>query len=352
MKKSEIVKIINEEILKEWGSKGWKPSRSQAREFANNMKDPEFADAYYGRKKEKEDKRRSTSKFDYNTAGGNYVPTQAQYEFVMNNPSLFTTDEEKDAANMVMYGYTNKEKIQHDFIHIVNEKIRSGVKESKTMKKTELKNFIVEAVSQILKEEGENTYPKEIEYKGYKIEVTEKNTDSVYIKTLDPKGKVVKYRTGRYSDRILVYKRSEARFIEEIESNIDFKLKRKEEMSAERAKKNAVKISDVVEVGDIFYSSWGYEQTNVDFYEVVRIDGKFVFIKEIKKDYKGTGFMSGTSKGLKGQFVDDAEIKTSIMYNSNENKVYGLRMSGNRRDHSGSYLYRWDGRPEYESSYA
>lgn len=29
-----------------------------------------------------------------------------------------------------------------------------------------------------------------------------------------------------------------------------------------------------IKVGDIFVSSWGYEQTNVDFYQVVKLVGK------------------------------------------------------------------------------
>jgi hypothetical protein len=41
-----------------------------------------------------------------------------------------------------------------------------------------------------------------------------------------------------------------------------------------------------VEVGDIFASSWGYDQTNVDFYEVVGVtpSGKSVRIVPIGKE--------------------------------------------------------------------
>ena len=38
---------------------------------------------------------------------------------------LFKTSEEKDAANQVIPAYTNNEKVHHDCIHIVNEKIRN-----------------------------------------------------------------------------------------------------------------------------------------------------------------------------------------------------------------------------------
>lgn len=38
-----------------------------------------------------------------------------------------------------------------------------------------------------------------------------------------------------------------------------------------------------IQIGDIFYNSWGYEQTQVDFYEVIRISpsGKSVDLRPI-----------------------------------------------------------------------
>lgn len=32
--------------------------------------------------------------------------------------------------------------------------------------------------------------------------------------------------------------------------------------------------NDTVSVGDVFVSSWGYEQTNVTFYQVLSVHGK------------------------------------------------------------------------------
>ena len=38
-----------------------------------------------------------------------------------------------------------------------------------------------------------------------------------------------------------------------------------------------------VKIGDIFYSSWGYDQTNIDYYMVTKIIGKtFVEIQKIE----------------------------------------------------------------------
>jgi uncharacterized protein (UPF0303 family) len=105
-------------------SRKWRPSASQRREFAQNMQNSEYAAAYYQRKEDRAAKRRATSKFDYNSAGGMYVPTRSQYDFCMSHMDLFTTPQEHDAANFIISGYTCQDKVHHDFIHIVNEKMR------------------------------------------------------------------------------------------------------------------------------------------------------------------------------------------------------------------------------------
>jgi hypothetical protein len=102
----------------------WKPSKSARREFAQNMQNETFASNYYARKEARAENRRSTSQFDYETAGGNYIPTQYQHDFCLDHYDLFNTPEKRNAANMVMSGYSCQDKVHHDYIHIVNEIIR------------------------------------------------------------------------------------------------------------------------------------------------------------------------------------------------------------------------------------
>jgi len=83
--------------------------------------DAEFAKAYNDRKTAKAEKRRSNSNFDYNTAGGWYLPTKAQHDAAMQMTRTEVTDDQDFAARMVASGYTTGEKIHHDYIHIVNE---------------------------------------------------------------------------------------------------------------------------------------------------------------------------------------------------------------------------------------
>ena len=125
---SYITKIIKN-CLNEMGYRRggkWHPNKSEAKAFREKMEtDPKFAEEYYDRKRKKEETRRNQSRFDYNTAGGFYIPTKAQYDFCMDNTDLFETYDEQQARNEVIMGYTNKEKVNHDFIHIVNEIIRN-----------------------------------------------------------------------------------------------------------------------------------------------------------------------------------------------------------------------------------
>ena len=113
----------------------WRPNRTQAREFAKRMsEDKDFVNAYNKRKEEKAKKRRQSSNFDYTTAGGNFIPTQYQYDnaFKILNGEIFYIPRDvqhqsqiDDACNQVIYGYSCQEKIHHDYIHVVNEIVRN-----------------------------------------------------------------------------------------------------------------------------------------------------------------------------------------------------------------------------------
>lgn len=102
----------------------WKPNKKQKAEFKAKMADPEFSAAYYQRQTDKAAKKRATSTFDYTTTGGMYIATKVQHDFCLQNSEVFQTIEEQSARNQVIYSYTCSEKIHHDNIHIVNEKIR------------------------------------------------------------------------------------------------------------------------------------------------------------------------------------------------------------------------------------
>jgi len=71
---------------------------------------------------------------------------------------------------------------------------------------------------------------------------------------------------------------------------------------------------NLVSVGDIFYHSWGYEQTNIDFYQVVTVSGKSATFQKIGASSRETGFMCGRKKAVKNSFTKDEPFKKMLKY--------------------------------------
>jgi hypothetical protein len=55
--------------------------------------------------------------------------------------------------------------------------------------------------------------------------------------------------------------------------------------------------------GEIFRTSWGYDQTNVEYYQVVGVKGQSVELCEVAQMREETGFMSGECAPVPGQFI-------------------------------------------------
>ena len=63
----------------------------------------------------------------------------------------------------------------------------------------------------------------------------------------------------------------------------------------------------VVNVGDIFRSSWGYEQTNIDYYQVVAVRGRMIDVRPISQLREGNGCPDqGYCVPVPNSFVGDA----------------------------------------------
>ena len=87
--------------------------------------------------------------------------------------------------------------------------------------------------------------------------------------------------------------------------------KSNDEWKAKKKKEND-KLIDEVKVGDIFYASWGYEQTNIDFYQVVAKSKSMVTVKELNSTREITGHDQGYLTPVKDSFYDDKEIKKRL----------------------------------------
>ena len=77
-----------------------------------------------------------------------------------------------------------------------------------------------------------------------------------------------------------------------------------------KAKARADKAAFVhnVKVGDIFRASWGYDQTNIDYYEVTALIGQHMAeVREIGCQSESTGWMTGNSVPLPGSYSTEAD---------------------------------------------
>lgn len=92
-------------------------------------------------------------------------------------------------------------------------------------------------------------------------------------------------------------------------------------------------------VGDIVYSSWGYEQTNVDFFEVVRVPSeRSAVVRKIEQDTieSAPGSMSGKTTPKPGKFEATAKEAT--------HRAAGLHCLNGGKSSRGN-LSKWEGRP-------
>lgn len=112
--------------------------------------------------------------------------------------------------------------------------------------------------------------------------------------------------------------RNVERMIESLENtynNILSDIKRKEEKS--KARKNII---NPFKVDDILYDSWGYDQTNIDFYQVVRVSPKSVWIRAIAgQAVEGSSRHGdyGKIKPIKDHFIDDEIMRKPLQIFSN-----------------------------------
>ena len=97
-----------------------------------------------------------------------------------------------------------------------------------------------------------------------------------------------------------------------------------------------------VKVGDIFSCSWGYEQTNVDFYKITAVLPHSVKYVAIGENRKYTGPMCGEAMPDLNS-VGTQEKTARIRVDMNGNVSFKLN--------SYSTAYRWNGEPEFFSEW-
>jgi hypothetical protein len=131
--------------------------------------------------------------------------------------------------------------------------------------------------------------------------------------------------------------RMEQRIKDQIES-----VKASEERKAKEREQR--KQPHTLKVGDILVSSWGYDQTNVSFYQVTALIGKtMVEYCSIGSD---TVEESEYSHGMADTVTANPDRKGVDRWRAKANHTNSIRIS------SCEYAYPWDGSSMYRSWYA
>lgn len=98
-----------------------------------------------------------------------------------------------------------------------------------------------------------------------------------------------------------------------------------------------------ITVGTILVSMWGYDQTNVDWYEVVAVTRATVQIRQIRgRRVRDAGFMSEHVEPIPGEYIGEPMRRKPLSYI--ERPAVSINSVAN--------AYLWDGKPQTASHYA
>ena len=120
--------------------------------------------------------------------------------------------------------------------------------------------------------------------------------------------------------------------------------------AAKQTKQEAQKnLINPFKVGDILYNSWGYDQTNIDFYQVVEVGAKSVKIREIGSEMttkEGYSSMSAFVSPKENDFTGPTETKILRVY-ANGNGGFTVYIPARH-----GIIKKYDGTAKYCSWYA
>lgn len=112
------------------------------------------------------------------------------------------------------------------------------------------------------------------------------------------------------------------------------------------------RVSMAFEVGAILYDSWGYEQTNIDFYCIIGRKGDWLQLLPMKKHTsEEIGFMTNKVEPIEIDF-SQKPVRRKI-YRSREPQQLGKELGFSFRNYSGGgWVNLWKGESVTESHYA
>lgn len=96
--------------------------------------------------------------------------------------------------------------------------------------------------------------------------------------------------------------KTKERLQEEIESTVRGLEAHK---AATEARRKARYAPHGLQGGEVFRTSWGYEQTNVEYYEVVGVKGQTVELREIAQNRTTEGYECGKTQPIPGAYIGE-----------------------------------------------
>ena len=104
--------------------------------------------------------------------------------------------------------------------------------------------------------------------------------------------------------------RSEESLTKQIKETVQAEIDGAQRREEYKAKRNA---PHDIKVGDVFRCSWGYDQTNIDFYQVTRVLERSVEIRAIDSMSEETAWLQGTCVPALNQFIGKPKLKRVSM---------------------------------------
>lgn len=140
-------------------------------------------------------------------------------------------------------------------------------------------------------------------------------------------------------------------FFESVQAN-------QKRMDERHALKTAFKTT--LKPGDILNTSWGYDQTNVEFFQVLTVKNNTITIQEICGTYESTGSMAGRTLPIPNKprkvnvWVDDVDAPNGRRCDTVDTHVLSKRVTlgGCVKIHESASASLWNGKSCYTSSYA
>jgi hypothetical protein len=115
-------------------------------------------------------------------------------------------------------------------------------------------------------------------------------------------------------------------------------------------------MSGKFEVGGYAFYSWGYGQTNIDWFKVVRHNGKSVWFEAIQSEKHYEGSMHGYSRPadvprFNVKYEQQGEEWVNVQVQEKFRKVVKAGYKGEIASGNFGNIYPWDGHPKFFSEW-